>query len=189
MELCRYRLNSCPAHYRSAFASSLVLYPQPHRFALRLVSPRGRATGLPRSAFVPGRVRSCLSAGGASSATGVGVAPVLGRGPFWFEPVSTFGSLNFTAVRSALHLGLTLPSAPGSRPPRCWQSRRRLTPPPSLPEERGDVVPQASHLSVTRDARCGRRRLAKQPARSQRFPLNLRAEQLRTRHRVARPAS
>src|SRR5262249_15602983 len=43
-------LNPCPAHYRPAFASSLVLYPQPHRLALRLTFPRGRATGLPRCA-------------------------------------------------------------------------------------------------------------------------------------------
>src|SRR5262245_63769223 len=37
-----------PAHYRPAFASSLVLYPPPHRLALRPAYPRGRTTGLPR---------------------------------------------------------------------------------------------------------------------------------------------
>src|SRR5262245_18508077 len=41
-------LNPYPAHYRPAFASSLVLYPQPRRLALRLTFPRGRATGFPR---------------------------------------------------------------------------------------------------------------------------------------------
>src|SRR6202035_2449111 len=35
-----------PAHYRPAFASSLLLYPQPRRLALRLAFPRGEATGL-----------------------------------------------------------------------------------------------------------------------------------------------
>jgi hypothetical protein len=181
--------NPYPPGYRTAFACSLLLCPQSCRHTSRWAFPRGRATGLPRSAFVPGRVRSCPAADGASSARGVRAAPVPGRGPFWFKPVSTFGSFNFTAVQLALHLQLTIPSAPGSRPPGCWQSRHRLTPSTPLPKERGDVVPQAPHLSVTRDARCGRRRLAEHPARSRRFPSDLRAEQLRTRPRVAPPGS
>ena len=46
-------LNPYPPHYRMAFASSRVLYPPPHRLALRLTFPGGRETGLPRSARVP----------------------------------------------------------------------------------------------------------------------------------------
>ena len=61
-------LNPYPAHYRPAFACSLLLYPQPHRLALRFAFPGGRTAGLPRSVAVPAWVRSCLSAGGASSA-------------------------------------------------------------------------------------------------------------------------
>ena len=43
-------LNPYPPYYRAAFASSLLLYPQPHRLALRFAFPCGRATGLPRCA-------------------------------------------------------------------------------------------------------------------------------------------
>jgi hypothetical protein len=50
------RLNPYPTHYRPAFASSLLLYPLPHRLALRLTFPGGRATGLPRSAGGTDRV-------------------------------------------------------------------------------------------------------------------------------------
>jgi hypothetical protein len=60
----------CPAPYRPAFACSLILNPQPHRLTSRLAFPDGRATGLPRSTGVTRRVRSCLQAGGASSAAG-----------------------------------------------------------------------------------------------------------------------
>src|SRR2546425_2747516 len=46
------RLNPYPLHYSAAFACSLLLYPPPHRLALRLAFPDGKATGLPRSAGV-----------------------------------------------------------------------------------------------------------------------------------------
>ena len=64
------RLNPSPPHDKAAFACSILLYPQPYRLTLRLTFPSGRATGLPRSAFVPARVRSGFYAGGAPSATG-----------------------------------------------------------------------------------------------------------------------
>src|SRR5205807_7028197 len=35
------QLNPYPAHYRPAFACSLLLYPPPHRLALRLAFPDG----------------------------------------------------------------------------------------------------------------------------------------------------
>jgi hypothetical protein len=63
-----YCCNPYPPHYRTAFASSLLLYPQPHRLLLRVAFPDGRTTGLPRSSLIPTWVRLCLSAGGASSA-------------------------------------------------------------------------------------------------------------------------
>ena len=43
-------LNPYPPHYRTAFASSVILYPQPRRLASRLAFPCGRTTGLTRSA-------------------------------------------------------------------------------------------------------------------------------------------
>src|SRR5262249_31913066 len=60
-----------PAHYPLAFACSLLLCPPSHRRLLRGAFPNqsfGRTTGLPRSARLPAGVRSCLYAGGATSA-------------------------------------------------------------------------------------------------------------------------
>jgi len=52
----RFRAGSCrnpySTRYGPTFASSLVLYPQPHRFASRLAYPLGKTTGLPRC--IPG---------------------------------------------------------------------------------------------------------------------------------------
>ncbi len=64
------RLNPYPSHYRTAFACSPILCPQPHRHALWFAFPEGRTTGLPCSASIPERVRSCLWAGDARSAAG-----------------------------------------------------------------------------------------------------------------------
>src|ERR1051326_8549371 len=58
------RLNPYPAHYRPAFACSLLLYPPPPGLALRLAFPAGlpagEPTGLPRSAGVTAWVGSRL---------------------------------------------------------------------------------------------------------------------------------
>ena len=45
----------CPylPHYRIAFACSDILYPLSYRLALRLAFPKGRTSGLPRSARIP----------------------------------------------------------------------------------------------------------------------------------------
>jgi hypothetical protein len=64
------RLNPSPPHDKAAFACSILLAPQPSRLTLRLAFPSGSATGFPRSASVPARVRSGFYAGGAPSATG-----------------------------------------------------------------------------------------------------------------------
>ena len=45
-----WRLNPYPPRYRAAFASSILLYPQPLRLTLRFAFPCGETTGLPRSA-------------------------------------------------------------------------------------------------------------------------------------------
>jgi hypothetical protein len=44
--------NPYPNHYRSAFASSVLLYPQHYRPSLRSAFPDGSATGLPSSVGV-----------------------------------------------------------------------------------------------------------------------------------------
>src|SRR5262249_20222000 len=97
-------LNPYPPHYRAAFASSPVLYPQPRRSALRPPYPGGRATGLPRCAAEAAWVRSRLFAGGSPSAPGKFGAPGPGHAPFWSKPVSTFG-LSYVATLAAVHLG------------------------------------------------------------------------------------
>ena len=70
-------------------------------------------------------LRSCLSAGGATSATGDDEAPVPDHVPFWFKPDSIFGLFPVTTFISTLP-GLTLPRTAGPRPPWCWQSSCRL---------------------------------------------------------------
>src|SRR5262249_5294873 len=105
------RLNPCPADYRPAFASSLLLYPQPRRLILRPPSPEGRATGLPCSVSIPERVRSRLWAGGATSVAGERFRPCAWPLTFWFKPVSIFGLSNITAFNNA-SAGLTIPLAP-----------------------------------------------------------------------------
>jgi hypothetical protein len=82
------RRNPYPSHYKTAFAFSTILYPQPYRLTLRLTFPcrpmsAGRTTDLAHSARVPAWVRSFLYAEGAPSATGVRLAPAPDPSPFW----------------------------------------------------------------------------------------------------------
>jgi hypothetical protein len=44
--------NPYPNHYRSAFASSVLLYPQHYQPSLRFAFPGGSTTGLPSSVGV-----------------------------------------------------------------------------------------------------------------------------------------
>jgi len=60
----RVKGNPYPDDYRSAFASSVLLYPQHCRRALRCAFPHGSATGLPSSACVIAWGRLSLSTGG-----------------------------------------------------------------------------------------------------------------------------
>src|SRR5262245_61409167 len=109
------RLNPYPTHYRSAFAFSTILYPQPYRLALRRAFPSGRITGLPRSMKTAESVRSRFSAGGATSATGEVRAPVPDHLPFWFKRKSLFRLSELTTFISDSHL-LTIRLNPSLRP-------------------------------------------------------------------------
>jgi hypothetical protein len=60
----------------------------------------GRQRGYFVHLFDHSGVRSCLSAGGASSATGDIATPVPGHVPFWSKPNSIFGLSLFTAFSS-----------------------------------------------------------------------------------------
>ncbi len=100
-------------------------------------------------------VRSRLSAGGTTSATGDFVAPVLGHTPFWSKPVSTFGLFAMTTFSSA-SLMLTIPFDPSSRPPWCWRSHSSPHGSDCRSNEQGYIVTRASHPTVTSDACLGR---------------------------------
>ena len=102
-----------PPYYRVAFASSVIPYPLPHRLALRLAFPCGRATGLPRSADVPEWGRPHLYAGGSPSVPEEFGASGPGHVPFWSKPVSIFGLFNVTTFTSGSR-PLTMPPNPGA---------------------------------------------------------------------------
>jgi hypothetical protein len=126
-EVCRlsprgdlaWRRNPYPAHYRPAFACSLLLYPPPSRLALRHAFPAGRptrkTTGLPRSVAIAVWGRPRLFAGGAPSAPADKGAAGPDHMPFWPKRVSILRLLDMTTFNSASP-GLTCPHDPSSRP-------------------------------------------------------------------------
>ena len=118
----------------------------------------GRRRGYFVHLFDHSGVRSCLSAGGASSATGDIATPVPGHVPFWSKPDSIFGLSLFTAFISTSP-GLTCPGrlAPDRRDAG---SRRVGSRSHGRSKDRGYVVPQASDPAVTSDARWGSRPMA-----------------------------
>jgi len=122
------RLNPCPPCYRAAFASSLILCPQPRRHASRLAFPRG---GRLRVYHVPYQYRSGLGRASGPVARhlrqGTVEAPAPGHVPFGPSLSASYASV--LACRTsrplpALHITLTIPLAPGSRPPGDAGSRR-----------------------------------------------------------------
>ena len=88
------RRNPYPAHYRPAFACSLLLYPPPFRRALRRAFPAGRparkTTGLPRSAVVAVWGRSRLFAGGPAPAPADRITAGLDHMPFGPSVTASF---------------------------------------------------------------------------------------------------
>jgi hypothetical protein len=82
---------------------SLALSSLP-RCLISLLCSRPSLAGRQRGYFVHlvdhSGVRSCLWAGGASSATGDIATPVPGHVPFWSKPISIFGLFLFTAFIS-----------------------------------------------------------------------------------------
>ena len=118
----------------------------------------GRQRGYFVHLFDHSGVGSCLSAGGASSATGDIATPVPGHIPFWSKPDSIFGLSLFTAFISTSP-GLTRPGllAPDRRDAGSRRVGSRVH---GRSEDRGYVVPQASDLAVAGDARWGSRPMA-----------------------------
>ena len=102
------RLNPCPAHYRPAFASSIVPYPQPHRLRLRSAFPvlaHGGDYGLTMFRTIDriGLGPLCSPVAGKCilpiPMTGEARPPVPATLPFWPRPVSIFGLLVVTTFR------------------------------------------------------------------------------------------
>src|SRR5271157_2347970 len=102
-------LTLCPIHYRAAFASSLIPSPAVSLASFAGSLPSQGDSGVTSFTFSidPG-VRSCLSAGGATSATGELGAPAPDHVPFWFKPDSIFGLFLITTFISTSP-GLTQP--------------------------------------------------------------------------------
>ena len=118
----------------------------------------GRQRGYFVHLFDHSGVRSCLSAGGASSATGDIATPVPGHIPFWSKPISILGLFLFTAFISTSP-GLTRPGllAPDRRDAGSRRVGSRVH---GRSEDRGYVVPRASDPAVAGDARRGSRPMA-----------------------------
>jgi hypothetical protein len=98
-------LNPSPPDYRAAFASSLILYPPPHRRPpCGGPTPRGgrRADHVPR--MYHGWLRLCLSAGGSAATAGEGESPAPGHVPFG-PSLSALWACQFSRRLSAVHLG------------------------------------------------------------------------------------
>ena len=141
---------------RSLPPSSLLRCPI--GFLCRKPTLAGRQRGYLVHLFDRPGVGSCLSAGGAPSATGKFGAPVPDHLPFWFKPDSILGLSLLTAFISTL-LGLTCPGllAPDRRDAGSRRVGSRVH---GRSEDRGYVVPQASDVSVAGDARWGSRPMA-----------------------------
>ena len=99
-----------PPDYQAALACSLILPPLSRGHLSRGAVPTsveyeaGRTTGLPRSADVPGWVRSRLYAGGSTSAPEEFEASGPGHVPFWPKRFSSL-RLSVVTTPATLHLG------------------------------------------------------------------------------------
>jgi hypothetical protein len=132
------------------------------RCLISLLCSRPSLAGKQRGYFVHlldrSGVRSCLWAGGATSATGEPAAPVPGHVPFWSQPKSILGWYLFTTLISTSP-GLTRPGllAPDRRDAGSRRVGSRVH---DRSKDRGYVVPQASDPTVASDARWGSRPMA-----------------------------
>src|SRR5262249_40131300 len=126
------RLNSYPARYRPAFASSLLSYPQPHRLILRLAFPGGELRAYHVALLKP-------------RGLGPACTPVARHLRQVSSPHPDLAT--YLLVQAYQHLwlvlcdgangsspGLTIPRTAGPQLPWCWQSQSGLT--PSLPPRR-----------------------------------------------------
>jgi hypothetical protein len=111
--------NPYPNHYRSAFACSVLLYPQHHRPSLRSAFPAGSATGLPSSVGVTEEGRLSLSTGDVG-------CPCHGT----HDPVNPSQYRGISIIASGLVNGVYPEFASASQPlhpspalPRCWEIR------------------------------------------------------------------
>lgn len=105
-----FGLNPYQAHYRPAFACSLIPCPTPRRLALRLTVPtRGNAGFTRFRCCAIGWLRSRLSAGGIAVCDRENEEPLSQPRAFWLKPVSVFGLLVLTTFIDGSHL-FSIPS-------------------------------------------------------------------------------
>ena len=155
-----------PIDYGAALACSLI--PPSAVIISVLCSPpslAGRQRGFFLHLFDRSGVRSCLSAGGAPSATGEFGAPVLDHLPFGSSLTASQACFLLTAFTSTSP-GLTCPGllAPDRRDAGSRRVGSRVH---GRSEDRGYVVPQASDVSVAGDARWGSSPMAEQRVMSE----------------------
>jgi hypothetical protein len=138
--------NPYPPHYRMTFASSLIRYPQRHRLALQRAGPlSGSATGLSRSAYMPGRVRPCFIRRWSTRLRWARIQrPYLTTLPFG-SSLSAPLACSFLTTFTRSSLVLAIPSNPSARTALMLAvaiAPRGLN---CHSEERGYIVPGASH--------------------------------------------
>ena len=144
------------SHYRTAFAFSPILYPQPRRPSLRSACPiawaRLRAYHVPPDQHTLGLGPACSPVGVIVSAR-----PIRNDASFpltfWSKPFSNFGLFLNDDVYTAVHICCPYPASPRPLPPRCWQCQPHLT---VWPTDNPRVLfPAASHRRITSPACAG----------------------------------
>ncbi len=147
--------NPYPFHYRMAFAFSRLLYPTPHRLALRFAVPTGRMPGLPRFLYVP-------SDGLGAVCSPVVVVSAIGKRGNTYTDHMPFGSslsaplaCSFSRRLSTVHITFSIPS---TLAPTRIDARRRVVALRFRRSPFGDgyIVPSTSHRCVTTTAWLGR---------------------------------
>ena len=130
-------LNPYPSHYRTAFASSLLLYPPPHRHHLAAGLPRREDDGLTTFRMSTTMGETPLIRRWLLGLRQENREPLHQPRTFWFKPLSAFGLLDLTTFISS-SLELAMPST--LAPDRLDAGSRRVPSREIRPPHRGEVT-------------------------------------------------
>ena len=110
-----FRLNPYPAHYRPAFASSILPFPHAHRRPLRSAFPCRGTYGVSTFHLIDEYewVRLCLFACRADVRVSPEYIEITDDLPFWPGPLSVFGPFEIKTFIGSSH-SLAIPLQPGS---------------------------------------------------------------------------